>query len=131
MYDEVLARIRAIPGVTSAGAIDALFSDYIPDNIIDVDGHAHLSTGEDSEASGSHVVSAGYFEAAAVPLLRGRFFASTDGPQAQPAAIINQSMAKRLWPGEDPIGKRFRYGVPGETPLPLANRGWDRGRYSS
>jgi putative ABC transport system permease protein len=116
MYDEVLTRIRAIPGVTGAGAIDALFSDYIPDNLIDVDGHAHRSTGEDTEASSSHVVSTGYFETADVPLLRGRFFAFTDGPQAQPVAIINQSMAKRLWPGEDPIGKRFRYGVPGETP---------------
>ena len=116
LYDEALARIRAIPGVKGAGAIDALFSDYVPDNIIDVEGHAHSSTGDDSEASGSHVVSGGYFETAAVPLLRGRFFASTDGPDSQPVAMINQSMAKRLWPGENPIGRRFRYGVPGETP---------------
>jgi predicted permease len=116
LYDEALARIRAIPGVQGAGAIDALFSDYVPDNIIDVEGHAHLSTGDDSEASGSHVVSGGYFETAAVPLLRGRFFASSDGPHAQPVAVINQSMAKRMWPRENPIGRRFRYGVPGETP---------------
>ncbi len=116
LYDEALARIRAIPGVQGAGAIDALFSDYVPDNIIDVEGHAHLSTGDDSEASGSHVVSGGYFETAAVPLLRGRFFASSDGPHAQPVAVISQSMAKRMWPRENPIGRRFRYGVPGETP---------------
>ena len=50
------------------------------------------------------------------PAARGRFFASVDGPHAQPVAMINQSMAKRLWPGEDPVGRRFRYGVPGETP---------------
>jgi hypothetical protein len=68
------------------------------------------------EASGSHVVSEGYFETAAVPLLRGRLFASADGPHSQPITIINQSMANRFWPGENPIGKRFRYGVPGETP---------------
>jgi putative ABC transport system permease protein len=116
LYDEALAHIRSIPGVKGAGAIDALFSDYVPDNIIDVEGHAHSSTGDDSEASGSHVVSGGYFETAAVPLLRGRFFASTDGPHGQPVAVINQSMAKRMWPGENPIGRRFRYGVPGETP---------------
>jgi predicted permease len=116
LYDDALARIRAIPGVKGAGAIDALFSDYVPDNTIDVEGHAHSSTGDDSEASGSHVVSGGYFETAAVPLLRGRFFAFTDGPHAQPVAVINQSMAKRMWPGENPIGRRFRYGVPGETP---------------
>lgn len=116
LYDDALTRIRAIPGVQSAGAIDALFSDYVPDNMIDVEGHAHFSTEDDSEASGSHVVSRGYFETAAVPLLRGRFFDSTDGPDSQPVAMINQSMAKRMWPGENPIGRRFRYGVPGETP---------------
>jgi predicted permease len=116
LYDEALARIRAIPGVQGAGAIDALFSDYVPDNMIDVEGHAHASTGEDSEASGSHVVSAGYFETAAVPLLGGRLFASTDGLRSLPVAVINQSMAKRLWPGENPVGRRFRYGVPGESP---------------
>jgi predicted permease len=116
LYDDALAHIRAIPGVQGAGAIDALFSDYVPDEIIDVEGHPHLSTGNDSEASSSHVISEGYFETAVVPLLRGRLFASTDGPLSQPVAIINQSMAKRFWPGENPIGRRFRYGVPGETP---------------
>ena len=116
LYDDALARIRAIPGVQGAGAIDALFSDYVPDEIIDVEGHAHLTTGNDADASSSHVVSDGFFETAVVPLLRGRLFASTDSPHSQPVAIINQSMAKRFWPGENPIGGRFRYGVPGETP---------------
>jgi putative ABC transport system permease protein len=116
LYDDALARIRAIPSVQGAGAIDALFSGYVPDNIIDIEGHAHLSTADDSEASGSHVVSEGYFETAAVPLLRGRLFAFADGANSQPVAVINQSMAKRMWPGENPIGRRFRYGVPGEIP---------------
>jgi predicted permease len=112
LYEQVLARIRAVPGVRNAGAIDALFSDYVPDNIIHVEG----SAGDDSEVCGSHVVSEGYFATVAVPLLRGRFFASIDGPQSAPVSLINQSMAKQLWPNEDPIGRRFRYGVPGETP---------------
>ena len=116
LYDDALAHIRAIPGVQGAGAIDALFSDYVPDEIIDVEGHARISGGNDADASSSHVVSEGYFETAVVPLLRGRFFASTDGPHSQPVAIINQSMARRFWPGENPIGRRFRYGVPGEKP---------------
>jgi putative ABC transport system permease protein len=115
-YEEALARIRAVPGVQSAGAIDALFSDYIPDDIVEVEGRPQLSVGDDAKASGSHVVSEEYFKTAVAPLLRGRFFASTDGPHSQPVTIINQSMAKRFWPGGNPIGKRFRYGVPGETP---------------
>jgi predicted permease len=116
LYDEALAHIRAIPGVRSAGAIDALFSDYVPDDLIDVEGRPRLSAVENVEASGSHVVSEGYFETAAVPLLRGRLFAPSDGPHSQSVTIINKSMANRFWPDENPIGKRFRYGVPGETP---------------
>jgi predicted permease len=62
------------------------------------------------------VVSNAYFKTAGVPLLRGRYFVSEDNAGSQPVAIINQAMAKRFWPGEDPAGKRFRYGVPGESP---------------
>jgi predicted permease len=115
-YDQVLARIRALPGVQGAGAIDGLFSDYVPDDVIEVEGRPQHSTGGEAAASGSHVVSRGYFETALVPLQRGRLFDSADGLHSQPVAIINQSMAKHFWAGENPIGKRFRYGVPGETP---------------
>lgn len=113
-YDEVLTRIRAIPGVQDAGAIDALFSDYVPDDVIAVEGRPGLS-GDEAAASGSHIISTEYFQTASVPLLRGRFFDSTDNEHSQPVAIINQSMAKRFWVG-NPTGKRFRYGVPGESP---------------
>ena len=116
LFDEALTRIRAIPGVRGVGAIDALFSDYVPDDIIEVEGRPRLSAIDNAEASGSHVVSEGYFETAAVPLLRGRLFTSADGLHSEPVTIINQSMANRFWPGENPINKRFRYGVPGETP---------------
>jgi putative ABC transport system permease protein len=114
VYTEALDRIRALPGVKHAAAIDALFSDYVPDDIIVTDGHQHLSTGEDTVASSSHVVSMDYFETAGIPLLRGRSFASIDDPHGQPVAVINHSMATQFWPGGDPLGKRFRFGVPGE-----------------
>jgi predicted permease len=45
-------------------------------------------------------------------LLRGRFFSAEDGPNAPPVAIINDAMARRLWPGRDPVGKRFMLGPP-------------------
>lgn len=115
LYDEALARICSIPGVEDAGAISALFSDYVPDDVIEVEGRGRLPAGGDAEASSSYVVSDGYFATAGVPLLHGRFFASTDSLHAQSVAMINESMAKRLWPGTSPIGKRFRYGVPGEV----------------
>ena len=115
-YDQVLKRINQIPGVERVGAIDAQFSDYIPDDVIEVEGRSHLSNDNGAAACSSHVVSNGYFETAGEPLLRGRHFAVEDNSGSQPIAIVNQAMAKRFWPDEDPIGKRFSYGVPGESP---------------
>jgi predicted permease len=116
LYGEALTRIRALPGVRNAAAIDALFSDYVPDDIIETKDQPHLATGEDTEASSSHVVSMDYFETAGIPLLQGRSFNTIDDLNALPVAIINHSMATRFWSGRDPLGKQFRYGVPGEQP---------------
>jgi predicted permease len=115
-YSEVLTRIRAIPGIQNAGAIDALFSDYVPDDVIEVEGRSQLSAGDEAAASGSHIISREYFQTAGAPLLGGRSFDSTDNAHSQSVAIINQSMAARFWSGNNPVGKRFRYGVPGESP---------------
>ncbi len=114
-FDQVLARIRALPGVNDAGAIDEMFSSYIPDDVIEVEGEDHVSAAGNAAASTSHVVSGAYFETTGIPLLRGRYFSSTDSLHTQPVATINQAMAKRFWPNADPIGKRFRFGVPGEA----------------
>ena len=59
-------------------------------------------------------VSDNYFQTMGIPLLRGRNFSDQDPPGA---AIINEMMAQRLWPGEDPIGKRFGKNLPS---LPIA-----------
>ncbi len=115
-YDDVLSRLNAIPGVLRAGAIDAQFSDYVPDDLIELEGGSAFSKENQAAISSSHVVSNAYFETAGVPLLRGRYFATSDNAGSQPVAIINQAMTKRFWPDTDPIGRRFRYGVPGESP---------------
>jgi predicted permease len=56
-------------------------------------------------------VSADFFKAIGTPLLRGRFFSNRDGPDAPPLAIINEAMARRSWPGHDPVGRRFKLGA--------------------
>ena len=58
----------------------------------------------------SDEVSEGFFKALGTPLLRGRFFSAADGPDSPRVAIINDAMARRLWPGRDPVGKRFKLG---------------------
>src|SRR5262249_29159421 len=51
-----------------------------------------------------------YFNVMGIPLLRGRIFDSRESQQGSPVVVINQSMATRFWPGQDPIGKRIRSG---------------------
>jgi putative ABC transport system permease protein len=58
--------------------------------------------------AGYNAVSSMYFETMRVPLVRGRAFSAADDARAQPVAIVNEHMAATLWPGQDPIGKRFR-----------------------
>src|SRR4030095_11188633 len=60
--------------------------------------YAHIAT-----------VSGGYFAAMGIPLLSGRTFMDRDVASAPPVAIVSASMAKRYWPGADPIGKRLRF----------------------
>jgi predicted permease len=112
---QALTRISSIPGVKGAGAVDKMFSSYVPDDVIEIEGQGPASIATNTDASTSHVVGGAYFETVGIPLLRGRLFSSTDSLQGQPVSVINQSMAKRFWPNKDPVGKRFRFGVPGET----------------
>src|SRR5208283_4356541 len=58
-----------------------------------------------------------YFRAAGIPLLRGREFTEADRADSPLVVIVNRTLAERYWPGQDPIGKRLKVGVP-ETPLP-------------
>ena len=59
------------------------------------------------------VVSPGYFETMGIRLLRGRLFDGRDGPDAPPAAVINETAARKFWPNEDALGKRFRFNLVG------------------
>src|SRR5262249_36392427 len=55
-------------------------------------------------------VSANYFETLGIRLLRGRVFTAADTADAVPVAVINEALARRIWPGEDPLGKRLKRG---------------------
>jgi len=63
------------------------------------------------------LVSANYFETMGIHLLKGRLFNSSDTAESAPVVVINETMARRMWPSEDPIGKRVKQGYPeSQTP---------------
>ena len=108
LYRRVLEQVQALPGVESAGIIDDLFTGNPREQALTVERNA----GAVSERLlfTRDEISADFFKAMGTPLLRGRFFSVGDGPDAPRVTIINEAMARRSWPGHDPVGRRFKLG---------------------
>jgi putative ABC transport system permease protein len=107
-YQRVLETIQSVPGVENTGIIGELFIGNNREQVVTVE----RDDGTVSERLQflREEVSADFFKAIGTPLLRGRFFSIGDGPDAPPVAIINEAMARRSWPGHDPVGKRLKLG---------------------
>jgi putative ABC transport system permease protein len=110
--DEALRRVGALPGVKSA-AIGSVFLGRLPNSQLQIEGRAGTPSTIDDEPATWTYVSESFFETMEIPILRGRQFSREDGPAATPVVIVSQTMARRLWPGQDPIGRRFKYDSPG------------------
>jgi putative ABC transport system permease protein len=105
--DRALERIRALPGVTAAGA-----SSYLPfswdgsSSVVIPEGQV-MRPGESLVSPNQLYVTPGYLEALRVSVVRGRAFADSDAPPAPPVIIVDEQLAKRFWPNADPIGRRM------------------------
>jgi predicted permease len=110
LLDRILERVRALAGVEAAGFTSniALSGSESPSSV-----SRERSEPDDATVIPSVVgITAGYFEAMSTPLSRGRYFDATDRAGAAAVAIVDEPLAGRLWPGEDPIGKTiYRGGV--------------------
>ena len=108
--DETLTRIEALPGVKSASAISTLpigaTSGRV--NFSFVAEGRQVREGQDPNAY-YRSVSPGYFQTMSIALAAGRYFTGHDNETAQRVAIINRRMAQRIWPDQDPVGKRVRW----------------------
>jgi putative ABC transport system permease protein len=115
-FDRVLQRVRTLPGVESAGVIDDLpLSGQGSNQPIAIAGRPVLPMAEQPEVA-VRVISPGYLRAMRIPLLRGREIGDDDTADRPAAVVISQSMAQRIWPNEDPIGKRLTMSFfPGRT----------------
>jgi putative ABC transport system permease protein len=107
LYALLFNRLEAIPGVTSVGGTTRLpLGSTNVSTKVEVEGRA-LPPGEWPEVEFRRAIH-NYFAAMAIPILRGRGFTAQDGPTAPPVIVINQTMARKLFPGEDPVGRRIR-----------------------
>jgi putative ABC transport system permease protein len=106
----VLERVSAIPGVQSAGVIDTLpLSRGGPTLGFRIEGRPTVSV-DKWPMCNFRIVSADYFHTMNIPIVRGRVFTARDDTNAPRALVINQALAERDFPGEDPAGKRITFG---------------------
>ncbi|HTX38913.1 MAG TPA: ABC transporter permease [Bryobacteraceae bacterium] len=101
--DDLLQRARSVPGVRAAGVIDIL--PFGGDRSWQVSGKGQIYPKNHHPEAFIRVVSDGYFQAAGVHLQAGREFTGHDRESSEPVVMVNQTLARTLWPGEDPVGQ--------------------------
>ena len=108
-YRQIADRVGSMPGVRSATLSHALPLSF------DKSTTSIKFEGEEEPHTVSHaVVGTRYFETLRIPLARGRDFTSHDNESAPKVAIVNEAMARAYWGGNEPVGRRFRFGDRGE-----------------
>jgi len=114
-YKRLEDRLAALPGVEHVGSnyLLPLSSVALGWEPITVDGYVPKAAGEDLIIASSGYVSPDYFRAMGIPLLKGRYFDDRDVRGAPDVAIVDDKLAERFWPGQDPLGKRMRRGDSG------------------
>ena len=118
-FSEATRRIRALPGVAAVGAISDFFIHRQPDYRVALEGQPPKRPEDPAPPLTEDAVLPGYFEAMRIPLLRGRLLQESDlAPDAARVIVINEEMARRFWPGEDPVGKRLKYGLDPGAKMP-------------
>jgi putative ABC transport system permease protein len=107
-YQQLLERLKALPGVEAVGATSqSPLLDSGSWGAVAIEGRSAPPPGQETYVAVTSI-SADYFRTMRIPLLRGRAFTAFDGAQSAPVAIINETMARRFWPNEDPLGQRLR-----------------------
>jgi len=108
-FRQAVERVEALPGVESASLMNIVplglrFAQH--------DAYVEGQDGPRTVSTGFNTVGPRYFQTMGIRVVRGREFNSQDRAGAQPVIMINETLSRRLWPGEDPIGKRLRLGDP-------------------
>ncbi|MBI4903114.1 MAG: ABC transporter permease [Acidobacteria bacterium] len=113
-HQRLMEKIRGLPGVTGMGSITTLLLSDTPNSgTFTLEDRPPFPEAEQIEAT-SDIASAEFFKTMQVRLKYGRFFDDRDRMDGPRAAIINATFASKYWPGQDPTGKRFVFGMPRE-----------------
>ena len=106
-FEHVLERVRTLPGVQAAGVVDDIpLNGNGSHQPISIEGQPEVAMADQPEVD-VRLISAGYMQAMHIPVIRGRDFGTEDVADRPGTVLISESMARRFWPGEDPIGKRL------------------------
>ena len=105
--DRAIEQIRAVPGVVSVGATSTIpLAGGGSTQPFSIEGRPTGAIAEQPMAQ-TRYISPDYFRAIGIPLRQGRFFSDQDRDKSVPVVIISEAMARRFWPGENPIGRRL------------------------
>jgi predicted permease len=119
-FKQVLDRVAGLPGVQSVAVIDAPpWSGTVGSYTFEIEGRPPVPAAERPFAS-DHVVSPNFFRTAGIPLLAGRTFTDADDAQHPGVIVINEALARRFFPNEDPISKRINFLDPPAAPMWLS-----------
>ena len=105
-YDQVFEKAAALPGVKKAAIASVLPLSGDSDTSFILEGRPLPRTSSETPATWYRLVSASYFDTMEMPIRRGRAF---ELRESQPSVVVNESMAKKFYPGEDAIGRRIRF----------------------
>ncbi|WP_321473127.1 ABC transporter permease [uncultured Paludibaculum sp.] len=117
-FSQLLEKVAALPGVQSAGGTSLVPLEVggweerpgsgWSNQVFAIEGRP-APANPAAQAADPRVVTPGYFETLGIPLRAGRPFAHSDGANAPAVALVNETMARQYWPGESPLGRRFRF----------------------
>jgi len=110
MFDDLYGRLRAVPGVTAFTPV--LYPPFLGANLMQVTPVLDGQSGAAVDANPPVPLEGGgieYFRTFGIPILRGRGFLPGDRESAPKIVVVSEAVARRLWPGQDPVGKRLRF----------------------
>jgi predicted permease len=124
-HASVLGEVRALPGVRSAA-----YTSFLPivmgGGIWRIQAEGHQSRPEEGRTASVRYLTPGYFATLGIPVRTGRDVSETDSAAGPQVAVVSESFAERYWPGQNPIGRRFRFGLLGGGTISVIGAFQDR-----